>query len=66
MVSSGLPLRVLECIFFAVTEVVWDGEEELKKENCTTADKPNDERAADTTSRFVLLLCVVFVLQYLT
>ncbi|XP_056173402.1 uncharacterized protein LOC115681277 isoform X2 [Syzygium oleosum] len=34
-----------------VTEVVWDGEEELKKANCTTADKPNDERAADTTSR---------------
>ncbi|XP_048131379.1 uncharacterized protein LOC115755037 [Rhodamnia argentea] len=34
-----------------VTEVVWEGEEELKKANSTTTDKPNDERAADATSR---------------
>ncbi|KAF8024227.1 hypothetical protein BT93_F1431 [Corymbia citriodora subsp. variegata] len=34
-----------------VTEVVWKGEEELKKANCTTADKPNDDRAADTMRR---------------
>ncbi|KAK3424511.1 hypothetical protein EUGRSUZ_F01259, partial [Eucalyptus grandis] len=47
-----------------VTEVVWEGEEELKKANCTTVGKSNDDRAADTTSRFVLLLWVVFILPY--
>ncbi|XP_039170321.1 uncharacterized protein LOC104451548 [Eucalyptus grandis] len=49
-VSSSSPLHVLECIFFAVTKVVWEGEEELKKANCTTVGKSNDDRAADTTS----------------
>lgn len=34
-----------------VTEVVWEGEEELKKANSTAADKPNDDKAADTKSR---------------
>lgn len=59
--SSGFSLHVLECIFFAVSEVVWEGEEELKKANGTTTDKPNDDRAADATSRF-LLLWVLFIL----